>query len=798
MIETVRMKGPEEHRAVEILAGVPRRRSTSTMSVAAPAIYVDARCLQDSEYQFRGIGQHVSSSLRNRANTAAGNCHLVALVASELPALPEDYRGLFDEISYCLNPSLPRNGSIFINASPMTHDPKFTFRFISHPNLLTAAIVYDFIPLDWPGYLAQVSQRIDYLSKLTRLKSSTMFLSISRYSAQRLMELTGVSAEDIRVTGASVRSSLFELAQTPQRSAGGGQSYFLTVGGADSRKNTETVVQAVREINRLSANPIRLRIVGPDSPERRTALQKLAGERQFLSFFSDVNDRELVELYAGAIATIAPSHIEGFSLPVVEAAVCGSPVIASRCAAHLELIDQPEALFSADSPNELTQRLTQIVKDREFRASLIRAQASLAEKFRENAVGTRFWSSVIERFDRRLPPAGPAVGKQAKPKIAVLSPFPPEQSGVARFTELTLRAARKHFEIDLFTDAARPLLLDDGVRDVGAINIFALLKSGYHSILSVLGNSRFHLPIFELFERYGGPCIMHDSRLTHVYFERMGEANFLEFASKLLGRPVQRDEVRLWLEDRELPSFFIEPVLERARPLIVHTRRYQDLLRKRYGINAELTTFPSNFQFTEEELSERNRNAVRQNLGMKDGVFVISSFGIVDQSKGIIACVVALDFLRSWNVPAELYFVGKGGGLKRQLKRVATDFGVVDYVHVFDDFVSEEQYRNFMIASDAAVQLRTYDFGQPSASLADCISAGIPVVATCSLAETCDAPSYVARIPDHISSLLIAERLAEIWERRVSRGETTEERVAHREQHSFEYYATRLTEILNV
>jgi glycosyltransferase involved in cell wall biosynthesis len=770
------------------------------MSFVAPAIYVDARSLQDPEYQFRGIGQHVSSVLRNRVNTAAGKCRLVALVASNLPALPGEYKDLFDEISYCLNPSLPRNGSIFINASPMTHDPKFTFRFISHPNLLTAAMVYDFIPLDWRGYLTQVSQRIDYLSKLTRLKSSTMFLSISRYSAQRLIELTGVSSEDIRVTGASVRSSLFDLARGSRGSAlaGSGQPYFLTVGGADSRKNTETVVQAVREINRLSVNPVRLRIVGPDNPEHRASLQELAGGQQFLSFFSDVDDRTLVELYAGAIATIAPSHIEGFSLPVVEAAVCGSPVIASRCAAHMELIDQPEALFSADNPDELAQRLIQISEHSEFRENLLRAQSPLAERFREDEVRARFWNAVMERFDRRLPPASPALGKHAKPRIAFLSPFPPEQSGVARFTELTLRAARKHFEIDLFTDAARPLVLDDGVRDVGVINIFALLKTGYHSILSVLGNSRFHLAIFDLLERYGGPCIMHDSRLTHVYFERMGGSKFLEFASKLLGRPVQMDEVRRWLEDRELPSLFIEPVLERARPLIVHTRRYQDLLRKRYGIHAELATFPSNFQFSEEELSEGNRTDVRQSLGMKDGAFVISSFGIVDQSKGIFACVVALDLLRSWNIPAELYFVGKGGGLKRQLTQVAVDFGVVDDVHVFDDFVSEEQYRNFMIASDAAVQLRTYDLGQPSASLADCISAGIPVVATCSLAETCDAPSYVARIPDHISSLLIAERLAEIWDRGLSRSETTEERMAHHQQHNFEYYAMRLTEILNL
>ena len=724
----------------------------------------------------------------------------MALSDADLPAMPKQYGELFDEVSNCLNHSLPNRGSIFIQASPMTHDPRFSLRFGHHPNLVTAAIVYDFIPLDWPGYLIEAGQRLDYLSKLARLKNSTLFLSISRYSAQRLRELTGVGSEDIVVTGASVRSSLFDSARTlPCRASSAENStpYFLTVGGADPRKNTETAIRAVREINRLSSNPIRLQIVGHYSSEHKADLQRLAGQ-QFLEFFSDVNDRVLATLYSGSIATIAPSHIEGFSLPVVEAAACGTLTIASRCAAHIELIDQPDALFSADNPVELAQRLTRILEDSDFRGSLVRAQAPLADKFHEEAVGGHFWDAVMERFEQRFPPSGSAVRKQAKPKIAFLSPFPPDQSGVARFTELTLRAARKYFDIDLFTNAPRPLGLSDGVRDVGSVSIYALLKNRYHSILSVLGNSRFHIPIFELVERYGGPCIMHDSRLTHIYFHRLTEDGFLQFASKLLGRPVQMDEVRLWLEDRQLPSLFIEPVIERARPVIVHTRAYQELLRKRYGLNAELATFPSNFQFTDEELCDQNRAAAKHSLAMDDAVFVISSFGIVDQSKGAFACIVALDLLRSWNIPAELYFVGKALGLEQELTRVATDFGVVDQVHFFKDFVSEEQYRNFMVASDAAVQLRTYDFGQPSAALADCISAGIPAVATCSLAETCDAPSYVARIPDHISSLLLAERLAEIWDRRQSRLETAKERVFHCEQHSFEHYATRLTEILNL
>ena len=771
------------------------------MSIASPTIYVDARCLQDPQYQFRGIGHHVASLLRNRLKTAARDCCLVALTDGDLPAMPETYCTLFDEVSHCLNPSLKRIGNIFVQGSPMTHDPRFSLRFVHHPNLLTASIVYDFIPLDWPGYLTQTSHRIDYLSKLTRLKSSGLFLPISRYSARRLIELTGVGEADILVTGASIRSSLFELARTLQGagpSARNDTPYFLTIGGGDPRKNTETAVRAVRGLNMGSSKPVQLRIIGHYSGKQKADLQRIAAGGDFLDFLPNVDDRSLVELYSASIGTIAPSHIEGFSLPVVEAALCGSPVIASKCPAHEELISQPDALFPADDPNVLTERLAQVLKNRDFRESLLRAQAPLAEKFCEEAVGSRFWGAVLSRFQRNCSLGGPAVRKKTKPRVAVLSPFPPDQSGVARFTERTLRAAQKHFEIDLFTDAARPLVFDDGIRDAGGISIYALIKNRYHSIVSVLGNSRFHIPIFELFERYGGPCIMHDSRLTHIYFHRLGEAKFLEFASRLLGRIVHKDEVRFWIDDQQLPTLFVEPIIERAKPLIVHTRRYQELLHERYGISAELATFPPNFQFTEEELGDERRAVARQTLGIDDGSFLISSFGIVDGSKGPLACIVALEQLRFWNIPGELFFIGKACGLEQELTRVATDFGVVDRVHFFHGFVSEDQYRTFMIASDAAVQLRTYDLGQPSAALADCIGAGLPTVASRSLAETCDGPSYVARIPDHISSLLLAERLAEIWDRRPRRVETAQERIHYCRQHSFETYAKRLSEILDL
>lgn len=770
------------------------------MSVNATRVYVDARCLQDPLYQFRGVGHHVSALLRNRPASAAKNCQAIGLVDPILPQLPNEYRQLFDSVSLCLNPSFPSSGSIFISPSPMTHDPRFMLRFVGHEHLLTAAIVHDFIPFDWPGYLTNVSDKIDYLSKLAWLKSSTLFLPNSHYTAKRLTEMLGVDGRKILVTGCSVRASLFEYARQPSAHfAGESRPYFLTVAGGDRRKNAETVVRAVRLLNTHLQNKVQLRIVGHYSPDYKANLEQLAyGTDDFLKFCPGVDDRVLVALYSRALATVVPSHIEGFSIPVVEAAICRCPVIASNCAAHLELISSREALFSSDSVEQLCERLSWIILDENFRERLISGQAPLPQEYHEEVVGSRFWNFIMERFENYFPLKAPSLARRAKPKVAMLSPFPPDQSGVARFTELTLHAARKWFDIDLFTNARRPLHLPEGVRDLGGINVHALLKTRYDSILSVIGNSHFHTPIFELFERYGGPCIMHDSRLTQIYFHRLGEQEFLKFACNLLGRPVSMDEVRLWLQDQELPSLFVEPVIERAEPLIVHTRAYRDLLHKRYGVSAQVATFPPNMWFEHEELGVPNRSTIRHTLEISDNTFLISSFGFLSRSKGVFACIAALDLLRSWNIPAELFLIGEPLGMDRSVQEVAANFGVSEHVHLTKEFVPPERYRNFMIASDAAIQLRTYGFGQPSAGLVDCISAGLPSVSGCSLADACDAPSYVFRIPDNISALLLAERLAEIYAAHLTRGDTEEERTSYCHQHSFEYYAERLTEIMNI
>src|ERR1700761_6797053 len=176
-----------------------------------PVIYADLRCLQDPAYQFRGIGYHASASLRAAKHGPLADWKTIGLVDPRMPQLPADLTSLVDEISSSLNPCTNSAPAVFIDGSPMTHDTRFGLRFQNHPGFLGIAVLHDFIPLDWPGYLPTSATRIEDAAKLARLRKFDLFFPVSGCTAWRLSDLLGISRDRIVVTGAPVRRSLYEL-----------------------------------------------------------------------------------------------------------------------------------------------------------------------------------------------------------------------------------------------------------------------------------------------------------------------------------------------------------------------------------------------------------------------------------------------------------------------------------------------------------------------------------------------------------------------------------------------------------
>ncbi|MDP1591075.1 MAG: glycosyltransferase, partial [Prosthecobacter sp.] len=70
-----------------------------------------------------------------------------------------------------------------------------------------------------------------------------------------------------------------------------------------------------------------------------------------------VSREDLCQLYAAADALVVASYAEGFCLPVLEAHVCGTPVIARPVPAVLELLSASDTVCTDFSLNALQDAL---------------------------------------------------------------------------------------------------------------------------------------------------------------------------------------------------------------------------------------------------------------------------------------------------------------------------------------------------------------------------------------------------------------------------------------------------------
>lgn len=123
--------------------------------------------------------------------------------------------------------------------------------------------------------------------------------------------------------------------------------YFIYVGGMNPHKNVTGLVRAFARVARRESGPAsRLLLVGDYENDRfhgdveaiRRTVQMEAMEDR-VHWLGFVPDPELRHLYAGAVAAVLPALQEGFGLPAVEAAACGTPCIATRESALPEVLE---------------------------------------------------------------------------------------------------------------------------------------------------------------------------------------------------------------------------------------------------------------------------------------------------------------------------------------------------------------------------------------------------------------------------------------------------------------------------
>jgi glycosyltransferase involved in cell wall biosynthesis len=165
----------------------------------------------------------------------------------------------------------------------------------------------------------------------------------------------------------------------------GSLGFFLYAGGINPHKNLGTLLDAYAEFRRLRPDSPDLVIVGALAGEyvsavaavrERIARADLAGRVHLPGF---VSDEALACLYGEATAVVIPSLAEGFGLPPVEAAACGTAVIVSDLASHRESLGDAALYFPPTDRGALLTALLRVHDQPALRDDLAsRAQEAVA------------------------------------------------------------------------------------------------------------------------------------------------------------------------------------------------------------------------------------------------------------------------------------------------------------------------------------------------------------------------------------------------------------------------------------
>jgi glycosyltransferase involved in cell wall biosynthesis len=613
----------------------------------------------------------------------------------------------------------------------------------------TAVTLYDLIPLmRKERYLGDPNVAAWYHRKLESLQKAELLLAISasaREEAIGLLELPPVRVVNIssavdaifrpRELDAAARTALLGR-------YGLTRPFIMYTGGIDYRKNIEGLLEAYAALPAALRRQYQLAVVCSIQNPDRFRLQRLAsslglaGDDLVLTGF--VPDDDLVSLYNCTSLFVFPSLHEGFGLPALEAMACGAPVIGSNTSSIPEVIGRADALFDPNNVADISASMGRVLGDPARQAELRAHGAIQATRFSWDASARRAFAAFEELHARRGASGGVATARPTpsnasrlpKPRLAFVSPLPPERSGIANYSADLLPELARHYDIELVVaqeGVALPASLDALPRR--SVDWFEQHGHEFDRIVYQFGNSHFHTHMFGLLERHPGVVVLHDFFLSGVTSTGEGEHPLPNNYCRTL---YLSHGYRALIEEKaegRTASCDAYPcnkaVLERATGVIVHSAHAVALARHWYGpgqaqdwrVLPLLRTVPA----------QVDKAAARRELDFGDDDFVLCSFGLLAPTKcNDRAIETWIDSTLGQDPHCHLVFVGDAGPGRF---RVALRERIAAHPRIrITGYVDDAAYRRYLAAADAAVQLRSGSRGETSAGVLDCLSFGLPTI----------------------------------------------------------------------
>jgi glycosyltransferase involved in cell wall biosynthesis len=522
--------------------------------------------------------------------------------------------------------------------------------------------------------------------------------------------------------------------------------------------------------------------------EDRAALHERAvelGIEDDLLVTGYVSDELLVRLYQGSELVTFPSLYEGFGLPPFEALRCGAPVICSDSSSLREVQTDPAMRFDPYSIDSMTEAL----------ASNLPCTSPDGEVRRQPSPDYS-WERAADITVEALCRLEKLTLASDRPRLGLVTPVPPQASGIATYAARMIEHLRHHFDITVFHDPAMgeadPI---DGV-EIEPVDRLPMIRSGgrgFDHLVYFLGNSTFHVEALEMLKREPGIVLLHDVRLTGLY----GEVLRLH-PERLVGGSVG--------------SMLAAYYSWRYRPMVEEQQVISPELADRFGIvmtrgvveDAERVLTHSDYAATLVELDSGERPLVpfaipvpeREPIDDLSFEPVISTFGIVAPVKCPELLIDALALV-SQRVPgATLRFVGGIDDLLlAELTGMTSRLGLSDAV-TFTGHVTDAEFEAEQRRAGVAVQLRAFTNGESSAAVTETLAIGLPTVVS-DMGAMAELPESAVVHFDHDSGAIgLADELVELLTSAGRRAALRSGALEYAADQTFATAARRLAEVI--
>jgi glycosyltransferase involved in cell wall biosynthesis len=236
--------------------------------------------------------------------------------------------------------------------------------------------VHDIIPLATRQY-KNFMERITYFFIRLALKRAAHIIADSEHTKKDIVKHVGYSPKKITVIYLGVdKNEFFEKKDKKE------ESTIIYVGSDAQRKNIELIIKAVAIIKKEMPDIRFIKIGQAQDNTMRTKLKKLAEKLNVAEniVWKDYVENLSVE-YSKATMLVFPSLYEGFGFPILEAMACGCPVITTKRTSLPELAGDAALFIEGTNPNELAERIKELMTDKTLQKKLRGEGKKQAKKF---------------------------------------------------------------------------------------------------------------------------------------------------------------------------------------------------------------------------------------------------------------------------------------------------------------------------------------------------------------------------------------------------------------------------------